>query len=221
MFYASDNKEILKLNQLQQVERVLLHPPHPHQCLGVGVGLLVHDDLRHLVVAAVGGDVQRRQVVVGHVVHGHLVVQQQLDAVEVVALRRHVERRQAVLQGGGGDVDGRVEPTKQKEREKRKAKWNRRGDGEMYLGLRQYRSSSVQQHLHHLLMAAPRSTVERSQTVLSTQTEKLQVRRLHVTTDRILDEAPRGFKTTCFRRIFGDSVFVFYADTIHQLLIRP
>lgn len=42
---------------------------------------------------------QRRQVVVGHVVHGHLVVQQQLDAVEVVALRRHVERRQTVLEG--------------------------------------------------------------------------------------------------------------------------
>ncbi|TNN84795.1 hypothetical protein EYF80_004840 [Liparis tanakae] len=46
-----------------------------------------------------GGHVQRRQVVVGHVVHGNLVVQQQLDAVEVVALRRHVERRQAVLEG--------------------------------------------------------------------------------------------------------------------------
>lgn len=102
------------------MECIILH--HPHQCLGVGVGLLVHDDLRHLVVAAVGGDVQRRQVVVGHVVHGHLVVQQQLDAVEVVALRRHVERRQTVLEGGGGgggDVDGRVKSTKQKEREKR------------------------------------------------------------------------------------------------------
>jgi len=72
---------------------------YPHQCLGVGVGLLVHDDLRHLVVPAVGGHVQRRQVVVGYVVHGNLVVQQQLDAVEVVALRRHVERRQAVLEG--------------------------------------------------------------------------------------------------------------------------
>ena len=68
-------------------------------------------------MAAVGGDVQRRQVVVGHVVHGHLVVQQQLDAVEVVALRRHVERRQAVLEEGGGG--GRVESTKQEESEKR------------------------------------------------------------------------------------------------------
>lgn len=37
----------------------------------------------------------------------------------------------------------------------------------VYLGLGQYRSSSVQQHLHHLLMTAPGSTVERSQTVLS------------------------------------------------------
>lgn len=76
-------------------------PPsvYPHQCLGVGVGLFVHDDLCHLVMPTVGGHVQRRQVVIGHVVHGHLVVQQQLDAVEVVALRRHVEGRQTVLEG--------------------------------------------------------------------------------------------------------------------------
>lgn len=43
---------------------------------------------------------ERRQVVVGHVVHGHLVVKEQLDAVEVVTLCGHVERRQAVLRAG-------------------------------------------------------------------------------------------------------------------------
>lgn len=64
--------------------------PIPHQCLCIGVCLLVHNDLGHLIVAAVGGHMQRRQVVVGHVVHGHVVVQQQLDAVQMVALRGHV-----------------------------------------------------------------------------------------------------------------------------------
>lgn len=135
-------------------------PSGPHQCLGVGVGLLVHDDLRHLVVAAVGGHVQRRQVVVGDVVHGHVVVQQQLDAVEVVALRRHVERRQTVLEEGGRVRGERVaRPTAAP-----------RG---AYLRLGQNRSSSVQKHLHHLLMATPGATVERSQTVLGKQTISL------------------------------------------------
>ncbi len=80
---------------------IKVSPPSfsPHQCFGVGVGLLVHDDLCHLVMPAVGGHVQRRQVVVGNVVHGRVVVQQQLDAVEVVTLRRHVEGRQTVLRG--------------------------------------------------------------------------------------------------------------------------
>ena len=131
-----------------------------HQCLGVGVGLLVHDDLCHLVVAAVGGYVQRRQVVVGHVVHGHLVVQQQLDTVEMVALRRHVQRRQAVLKGRG------VEPPFLSAVEAEKMRTLLRGKYLQYLGLGEYRSPSVQQHLHHLLMAAPRAAVERSQTVL-------------------------------------------------------
>lgn len=143
-----------------------LPPFHPHQCLGVGVGLLVHDDLCHLVVAAVGGHVQRRQVVVGHVVHGNLMVQQQLDAVEVVALSRHVEGRQAIL-------EARRSEWKTQQNVKCWEEWILRGHErrgghrlEVYLGLWQYRSSSVQQHPHHLLMAAPGSTVERSQTVL-------------------------------------------------------
>lgn len=74
--------------------------PIPHQCFGVGVRLLIHDDFGHLVVTAVRSHVQRCQVVVGDVVHGHIVMQEQLDAVQMVALRGHVERRQAVLWGG-------------------------------------------------------------------------------------------------------------------------
>lgn len=73
---------------------------YPHQSLGIGVGLLVQDKLGHLVVAAVGGNVQRRQVVVGDIVHGHVVLQQELHTVEVVALSGHVERRQTVLRWG-------------------------------------------------------------------------------------------------------------------------
>lgn len=51
-------------------------------------------------MTAVGGHVQRRQIVIGDVVHGHVMVQEQLDAVQMVALRGHVERRQTVLEGG-------------------------------------------------------------------------------------------------------------------------
>lgn len=77
--------------------RRLLSSLHPHQSLGIRVGLLVHDELGHLVVTTVGSNVQRRQVVVGYVVHGHIVLEQELDAVEVVPLSGHVERRQTIL----------------------------------------------------------------------------------------------------------------------------
>ena len=105
------------LNAFVQFDRITFHvqpryqPLYPHQCLGVGVGLLVHDELRHLVVTTVGGDVQRRQVVVGDVVHRHVVVEQELDTVQVVPLSGHVERWQTVLQ-----VEERG---KDREREKR------------------------------------------------------------------------------------------------------
>ncbi len=81
---------------------LLLNLFYPHQCFGVGVGLLVHDDLCHLVVSTVGSHMQRCQVVIGNIVHWHIVVQQQLDAVEVVTLRRHVEGRQTILDGRTG-----------------------------------------------------------------------------------------------------------------------
>ena len=70
----------------------LVHPRPPYQGLGVGVGLLVHDKLCHLVVTTVGSNVQRRQVVVGDVVHRHIMLEQKLDTVQVVPLSGHVER---------------------------------------------------------------------------------------------------------------------------------
>lgn len=127
----------------------------PHQSLGIGIGLFVHDDLGHLVVTAVGGDVKRRQVVVGHVVHRRVVVQQQLHAVEVVALRCHVERRQTVLASTKS-----VSVTANEKSVKRQAALRR------YLGLGENGSASAEQHLHHLLVAAPGSAVQRRQTVL-------------------------------------------------------
>jgi len=48
----------------------------------------------------VGGDVQRGQVVQGDVVDLGVVLQQLPHAVDVVALRRHVDGRQAVLTAG-------------------------------------------------------------------------------------------------------------------------
>lgn len=60
-----------------------------------------------------------------------------------------------------------------KERARRRTKTTYRGKrhgSKVYLGLWQYRSSSVQQHLNHLLMATPGSTVERSETILGKQT---------------------------------------------------
>lgn len=77
-----------------------------YQGLSVGIGLLVHDELGHLVVAAVSCDMQRRQVIIGDIVHRHVVLEQELDTVKVVPLSGHVERWQAVLEwkgsGGGG-----------------------------------------------------------------------------------------------------------------------
>lgn len=73
----------------------LSHPGQPrcaYQSLGIRVGLLVHNELGHLVVTTVGSDVQRRQVVVGDVVHRHVMLEQELDAVQMVPLSGHVER---------------------------------------------------------------------------------------------------------------------------------
>ncbi len=59
--------------------------------------LAIEQQLGDADVSAVGGHVQRRQVVDGHLVDGRLVVEEDARRVDVVALRRHVERRQTVL----------------------------------------------------------------------------------------------------------------------------
>lgn len=68
---------------------------------------------------------QRRQVVIGDIIHGHVVLEQELDAVQVVPLCGHVERRQTVLREGGGHKEGKKERkrggkkrARQKERDK-------------------------------------------------------------------------------------------------------
>lgn len=70
-------------------------------------------------MTAVGSHMQWRQVVVGNVIHWHVVAEQELDTVEVVPLGGHVERRQTVLQL---EHTGREEKTegerKRREREK-------------------------------------------------------------------------------------------------------
>lgn len=62
-----------------------------YQSLGIWIGLFVHKKLCHLVVTTVSSDVQSRQIVVGDIIHGHVMLQQELDAVQVVPLSSHVE----------------------------------------------------------------------------------------------------------------------------------
>lgn len=65
---------------------------------GVGLGPFVQQHFGHAVVAAVCGHVQRCEVVQCYVVNLGIVLQQLLNALHVVTLRGHVDRRQAVLQ---------------------------------------------------------------------------------------------------------------------------
>lgn len=68
-----------------------------HQGFSVRVGLLINDDFGHFVMSAVSGHVQCRQVIVGDIIHGGIVLEEQLDTVQVIPLGRHVQRRQTVL----------------------------------------------------------------------------------------------------------------------------
>lgn len=72
-------------------------------------------------MTTVGSHMQCRQIVVGDVIHWHVVAEQELDTVEVVPLGGHVEWRQTVLQL---EHTGREEKTegerKRRERERRR-----------------------------------------------------------------------------------------------------
>lgn len=63
---------------------------------------------------------QRRQVIVGNIVHRHVVLQQELHTVQVVPLGGHVQRWQAVLRGVGEKTeeerggDGEVETKRER-----------------------------------------------------------------------------------------------------------
>lgn len=65
---------------------------------GVGLGLFVQQHFGHAVVAAVCGHVQRCEVVQRYVVNLSIVLQELLNALHVVTLRRHVDWRQSVLE---------------------------------------------------------------------------------------------------------------------------
>lgn len=52
-----------------------------HQGFGIGVSFLIQKNLGNFVMAAVGRHVEGSQVVVGDIVHGHVVLQEELDAV--------------------------------------------------------------------------------------------------------------------------------------------
>lgn len=65
---------------------------------GVGLGPFVQQHFGHAVVSAVCSHVQWREVVQRYVVDLGVVLQQLLNAVHVVTLCCHVDRRQAVLQ---------------------------------------------------------------------------------------------------------------------------
>jgi len=68
-----------------------------HQGFSVRVGLLINDDFGHFIMSAVSGHVQCRQVIVGDIIHGGIVLEEQLDTVQVIPLGRHVQRRQTIL----------------------------------------------------------------------------------------------------------------------------
>ncbi len=68
-----------------------------HQGFSVRVGLLIHDDFGHFEMSAVSGHVKCRQVIIGDIIHGSIVLKEQLDTVQVITLGRHVQRRQTVL----------------------------------------------------------------------------------------------------------------------------
>lgn len=73
-------------------------PQCAHQCFGIRICLLVQQNLGNLVMATVSGYMKCGQVVVGHIIYGYVVLNQELNAVEMVPLGRHVQWRQAILE---------------------------------------------------------------------------------------------------------------------------
>lgn len=69
-------------------------------------------------MATVSGYMKCSQVVVGHIIHRYVVLNQELNAVEMVPLGRHVQRRQAILEveSGGGRSRVRNPPLEKKDK---------------------------------------------------------------------------------------------------------
>lgn len=69
-----------------------------HQGFGIGVSFLVQENLGDFVMATVGGHMQGGQVVVGDVIHRHVMLEEKLDTVQVIPLRGHVQWGQSILE---------------------------------------------------------------------------------------------------------------------------
>lgn len=69
-----------------------------HQGFGIGVRFLVQEDLGDFVMPTVGSHVEGSQVVIGDVIHGHVMLEEKLDAVQVIPLCGHVQWRQSILE---------------------------------------------------------------------------------------------------------------------------
>jgi hypothetical protein len=52
-----------------------------HQGFGIGVSLLIQENLGDFVMATVGSHMEGSQIVIGDVVHGHIMLEEKLDAV--------------------------------------------------------------------------------------------------------------------------------------------
>jgi len=67
------------------------------QGFGIGVRFLVQENLGDFVMATVGSHVQGSQVVIGDVIHGHVMLEEKLHTVQVIPLCGHVQWRQSIL----------------------------------------------------------------------------------------------------------------------------
>lgn len=75
-----------------------------YQCASVGVGPLVQQQFSDSVVTTVCCHMQRCQVVQRDIINWRLVLKKVFDTLNMVALSRHVERREAILRNKRSSV---------------------------------------------------------------------------------------------------------------------
>jgi len=57
------------------------NPLCTHQCFGIRISFLVQENLGNFVMATVGGNMQRSQIVVSDVIYRHIVLNEKLNTV--------------------------------------------------------------------------------------------------------------------------------------------